>query len=87
MKYVLTILLVILIIENSKSCECPRVKRDSLVYYGLQNSKIVFLGELLISDEKKGTFKFKILEIFKGQSNTDLKVNLWHSEQNINFAA
>jgi len=72
MKYVLTILLVILIVENAKSCDCPEVKRDSLVYSGLLNSKIVFLGELLSSDEINGTFKFKILELFKGQSRKDI---------------
>lgn len=72
MKYVLTILLVILIVENAKSCDCPKVKRDSLVYSGLRNSKIVFLGELLSSDEINGTFKFKILELFKGQSKKDI---------------
>lgn len=68
MKYVLIILLVVLIVENAKSCDCPEVKRDSLVYSGLLNSKIVFLGELLSSNEINGTFKYKILELFKGQS-------------------
>ena len=63
--------MVILIVENAKSCDCPEVKRDSLAYSGLLNSKIVFLGELISSDEINGTFKYKILELFKGQSKKD----------------
>jgi hypothetical protein len=42
------------------------VKRDSSVTVGLRYSDIIFYGELLSADSTKETFKFKILELFKG---------------------
>lgn len=47
-------------------CKCQPHLRETMVTKGLKNSKIVFYGELIKLDTTKGTYSFRIIELYKG---------------------
>ncbi|MWB93184.1 hypothetical protein GON26_02335 [Flavobacterium sp. GA093] len=83
----------------SFSCDCPPHQKETMVQKGLQNSDIVFYGELIRVDTIQYTYDFRIIELFKGkyqskiihgkglQNNCEIepfKKDLWIVYANIN---
>jgi hypothetical protein len=66
MKLIWIILFGLFFYIDCKPCDCGVVKRDSSVTVELRYSDIAFYGELMTIDSIKKTYRFKILELFKG---------------------
>ncbi len=52
--------------NQSFSCNCKSLERETMVNKGLEISNIVFYGELIKFDIINETYSFKIIELFKG---------------------
>jgi hypothetical protein len=52
------------------ACQCHERSLREAVEISTKESQIIFVGDVLTSDEKKGIFKMKLVELFKGESKT-----------------
>jgi len=71
MKHSILTILFFLLFNQSKSCECRQIERDSAVNIGLRNSDIIFLGEVISLDTINHSYRFRILETFKGDNGNE----------------
>ncbi len=74
MKAQITFLLLSLLFISfeSKGCKCKKINSlDSIREISFEQSDIVFLGKLIKSDSTTGKYSFQILELFKGNNQTD----------------
>jgi hypothetical protein len=72
MKHFISLILLGLFLCNiGFACDCAIFKRDSAVKVGLQYSDIIFYGDLISTDTINMTYKFKILELYKGNFTKD----------------
>lgn len=56
--------------QKAYSCQCKEYARDTLYQISYELADIVFLGEL-INSEDEFSYKFKIYEVFKGEYTCD----------------
>ena len=73
MKQFLVFLIGLLLMTDCLACECEPLARDSSVNKALRYSDLIFLGEFIPSfnsDPFVEAYKFKILELFKGDYNS-----------------
>jgi hypothetical protein len=66
----LFLLVVFFWVNQSFSCDCKQLERETMIHKGLEYSDIVFYGKLVKSDTISETFTFKIIELFKGKNNS-----------------
>ena len=66
MKTKLIIVILLLIHSVSYCCECPELSRKEKLNKALIASDIIFYGELIESNSITRKFKFRIIELFKG---------------------
>lgn len=66
MKTKLIIIFLLLMNSASYCCDCPQPSRKENFKEHLATSDIVFYGELIESDSITRKFKFRIIELFKG---------------------
>ncbi|MCL9804250.1 hypothetical protein NAT51_01845 [Flavobacterium amniphilum] len=66
MKTKLVIILLLLVQNISYCCDCPPSTRKENFREALEASDIVFYGELIETDSITRKFKFRIIELFKG---------------------
>jgi len=59
-------------ISNCLACDCPLLKRETMVEKGLISSDVVFYGELIDLDLKKQTYCFKVIELYKGKISSNI---------------
>lgn len=78
------ILIVCLWFNTTYSCDCLPHLRETMVLKGLKNSEIVFYGELIKLDTIRGTYSFKIIELYKGNYKSSI-VNGKVSNSNCSF--
>lgn len=71
LKYIL-VLVFICFYNYSFSCECRPLNKETMVTEGLKNSDLVFFGEVIKFNSTKGTYTFKIIELFKGKINSKI---------------
>lgn len=64
-KYIIVALLICW--NFSFGCSCVEQKRETMVQNGLASSDIVFYGQVIQLDSIKGSYTFKIFELFKGK--------------------
>lgn len=57
---------------NSFSCDCKTNGLKALQGWSYSESPLIFVGDVLTSNPKTGTYKIKIVEIFKGQTKTTI---------------
>lgn len=71
LKYIL-VLVFICFYNHSFSCDCKLINKETMVTEGLKNSDLVFFGEVIKFNSTKGTYTFKIIELFKGKINSKI---------------
>lgn len=70
-------------ISNCLACDCPQLKRATMVEKGLISSDVVFYGELIKLDTISNSYSFRIFELFKGNYKSTTISS--HSESNCDF--
>ncbi|MCI9846887.1 hypothetical protein [Flavobacterium pectinovorum] len=58
--------------SNSFSCDCKILDKETMINKALKYSDIVFYGEVIKFNPITGTYSFKIIELFKGETNAVL---------------
>jgi hypothetical protein len=54
------------------ACDCKTNSLKVLQTLSYNESPLIFVGDVLTSNQKTGTYKIKIIEIFKGQTRTTI---------------
>ena len=71
-KLYITAFLALFSLDSAFACKCKEIKslqesREKSFEY----SEIVFLGQLIEFDRENGTYKFEIIELYKGKAKSD----------------
>lgn len=54
------------------ACDCKTSSLKKLQDLSYDESPLIFVGDVLTSNQKTGTYKIKVVEIFKGQTKTTI---------------
>lgn len=63
-------IIILLVTFKVFGCDCPQIDAKTYLKKAIENSHIVFHGELIQFDSIKRTYKFKVIECFKGKYNS-----------------
>jgi len=64
------IILILITWTDLVACDCHRRGFKEAQEVSIRESPLIFVGDILTSDEKKRTYEIKVVEVFKGESKT-----------------